>query len=80
MQKQESIPIRCVLPTCADHTCFNSHQMSALVEGGPEVTWLNRSPVMATRCHQRGCFLSSEVPCSEGVGWARAMGEGVHVQ
>ena len=34
---------------------------------------------MGTRCHQQGCFLSSKVPCPEGVGWARAMGEGVPV-
>ena len=35
-QEQKSIPVACIPPTCADHTCFNSHQMSALV-GGPEL-------------------------------------------
>ena len=33
-QLQESIPVECVLPACVDHTCFNSHQMSALVGEG----------------------------------------------
>ena len=33
MMKQESIPVGCVLPTCTNCTCFNSHQMSALVVG-----------------------------------------------
>ena len=32
--KQEIIPVGCVLPICAESTCFNSHQMSALVGGG----------------------------------------------
>ena len=34
--KQESIPVGCVLPTCANCTCFSSHQVSEVVEG-PEV-------------------------------------------
>ena len=31
MMKQENIPVGCGLPTCTNCTCFNSHQMSALV-------------------------------------------------
>ena len=33
-QEQKSIPVACIPPTCADHICFNNHQMSALVGGG----------------------------------------------
>ena len=32
--EQESISLGCVPPACADRTCFNSHQMSALVGRG----------------------------------------------
>ena len=27
----KNIPVRCIPPICTDHTCFNGHQMSALV-------------------------------------------------
>ena len=28
--RQESIPVGCILNVCVDYTCFNGHQMSAL--------------------------------------------------
>ena len=31
--KQESIPVGCMLPICADSTCFDGRRMSALVRG-----------------------------------------------
>ena len=40
-------------PSSANHRCFNSHQMSALV-GVPKWKSLNRPPVMVTRCHYQG--------------------------
>ena len=40
--KQESIRVGCVPPVCADRTCFNSHQMSAPVDGGESSTELNK--------------------------------------
>ena len=45
--KQNSIPVRRVPLTCADRTCFNSHQLAALV-GDPQVNKLDRFPVFAT--------------------------------
>ena len=30
--RQESIPVGCILNVCVDYTCFNGHQMSALGE------------------------------------------------
>ena len=33
MMKQENITVGCLLPICTNCTCFNSHQMSALVVG-----------------------------------------------
>ena len=34
--RQESIPVGCILNVCVDYTCFNGHQMSALW-GAPKV-------------------------------------------
>ena len=59
-QLQESIPVECVLPACVDHTCFNSHQMSALVGGVPEV---NEIEQVSTDGHQMSLVArASEVP------------------
>ena len=53
---QESIPVGCVPPSCAERMCFsNIHQMSALVV----LKWkkMNRSPVLTTSGAWEG------VPC-----------------
>ena len=70
-QKQEtqegSISVGNVPLACANHTCFNSQQMSALVAGGPscEYTWTSVqwwSPVLSP-----AGGLHSEVPCPSRV-------------
>ena len=71
--QQESIPVGCIPPVCADHTCFNSHQTSAPTgwAGGPQVNNLNRSPVLAKRCHYQ--WLGPGGPCTmKSHVWGRA--------
>ena len=67
--KQESIPVECIPPTCADHMCFfNSHQMSAVVREGfsGEQVWtcLQSWPSDVTRREGPGGDpLCIEIPC-----------------
>ena len=78
--EQESISLGCVPPACADRTCFNSHQMSALVGRShirreslySEVSWLEggAGPGGWSLCSEISCLggsLYSEVPWLEGV-------------
>ena len=60
---KESIQVGCVPPICADGTCFNSHQILALVgEGGSY--WLNKFEQVSSEGHQMSL---AGVPCG-GVG------------
>ena len=64
--KNKSIPVWCVPPTCANHACFNSHQMSA--PGGLEVDKFDQ---VSSDGHK--ISLAEGLPCVGGQGC------GVHV-
>ena len=67
--QQESILVRCVLPTCNDLTYFNSHPMSALVEEGNKFKQVSSDGHQTSLAggwgsgHVQG---GAEVPCPEG--------------
>ena len=78
---QESIPVGCILPACANCTCFNSHQMSA----PGVVSWSELSskglqwwPADVTSSGKGGSR-SSKVSCLQGE-WARVRGLYSNVQ
>ena len=75
--QQESILVGCVLPTCNDLICFNSHPMSALVEEGnkfKQVSSDGHQTLLAGGWGSGHVQGGAEVPCPEGgsqgwVGW-----------
>ena len=69
--KQESIPVGCLPNACADHTYFNSHQMSDAL-GGPEVT--NYEQVSSDDCQMSPAKGSLRSYVQEGPGQGSPLG------